>query len=284
MLLQVGDLNAAGLHDAVGVHRLLHDEEAVAARAEDLAGDPVCLVAAEPGHLHPVHLRVGEVGAARGGHAAGAQRRRRHPGAARGRHGDGANTVPCQLHRHGVRHRRDPALRPAVVRLAEVAVVRPRRRRDQHPAVALFPHLARRRLAGVERSKDVHVEDVPHLLLRHIQERPVAQDAGVRHHRVDLPELRHALVDDLLRPLSRVDGVVVHDRRPNLLVDDVDGLLRLFEVDVVDHDRGAFLRQPLRVTRTDAASRTRHHRRLAVYYTHDVPPVGYSILACSCRC
>ena len=115
----------------------------------------------------------------------------------------------------------------------------------------------------------MHRDDGVPLVLAHVEEHAVAQDAGVVHQDVDGAELAHRGVDDALRGAEVGDAVVVRHRRAATRPDRGDDLVgdaarRPAAVDVpaqvVDDDARPLGREQLGDGAADAASRTRDDR------------------------
>ena len=123
-------------------------------------------------------------------------------------------------------------------------------------------------------------DDVPHVV-RHVLERLVAQDAGVVDRDVELAELVHRALDHRPGGIAVGDRAVVGDR-PAAGVADLLGHLVghrgagaravARSAQVVDHDRGAFLRQEQRVRAAQTAACACNECNLSVEQTHDAVP------------
>jgi hypothetical protein len=98
------------------------------------------------------------------------------------------------------------------------------------PSTGLPPSTARASTRGPaarpERALQVHGDDRVPLLLGHVDEHAVAQDAGVVDDRVQVAERLDRGVDEALRALPRGDAVAVRDRLAAHALDLVDDLLR----------------------------------------------------------
>jgi hypothetical protein len=189
--------------------------------------------------------------------------------------------VARQLVGPGVGHRRDRALRSAVVGLTEVAHLRSGHRVHDRSARALIAHPQRTLLRAPERAARVDPHHELPLVVGHLEEALVAHDPGVVHHRVDRTELVDALADELLRALARADVGAVRHGATARFADLADHLLRLFAVDVVHDDAGALRAQREAVPAADAAAAAGHHRGLAFEDAH-LPPASWSSLAFGC--
>ena len=98
---------------------------------------------------------------------------------------------PGALHRPGSHHADDRRLGRRVVGLTDVAALPGRRSdRDDPPAAALFAHAAHRGPHAGEGAAQVHVDDRVELLVGHLPQHAVAQDAGVGDEHVEPPVRR----------------------------------------------------------------------------------------------
>ena len=158
----------------------------------------------------------GEVAARRERHVALRDVFRPHPGDDARRRGGRDHIRPDPVlgafERDHARQSRDARLRRRVVRLVGQPEEAGARRREHEAAVALVAHDAERRLAHVERAEEVGAEHPHQLLVRHLSERLVAQDAGVVHHDVEAPELTDGGVDDRRATVGVGDRLVRGDR------------------------------------------------------------------------
>ena len=92
-----------------------------------------------------------------------------------------------------------PAFAADVVRLAEVAALARRRADDDDPAaLALLAHVDRRGARARERAAQVRVDDEVEVLVAHLPEDAVAQDARVGDHRVEATEVADRARDERL--------------------------------------------------------------------------------------
>ena len=131
-----------------------------------------------------------------------------HPGGAGGGHGIDGDPVLAQLHRPHEGHTHDGRLGRAVIGLAEVAPQAGRRRHVDDPAVARLLHVRGGVASHVERALLVDGHHRVEVGLVHLEERPVADDAGVVDHDVDAPEGVHRGGDDAPGGLEVGDRVV----------------------------------------------------------------------------
>jgi len=120
----------------------------------------------------------------------------------------------------------------------------------------------------------VHGDDRVPVLLRHVEDHPITQDAGVVDHDVELAEGVERALDDALGGLEVGHAVAVGDRLAAHLLDLRDHLLRgrggrrprAVEVraEVVHHDLRAVFREEQRLLAADASARAGDDRDLAV--------------------
>jgi hypothetical protein len=132
-----------------------------------------------------------------------------------------------------------------------------------------------------ERTLEVRVDDRVPLLLGHVEDHAVAEDAGVVHDDVDASERLHSGVDNALAARHRRDGIVVRDglapRRADLRHDVVGRRARAATprlapaVVVHDHTRPV-LREQQRDLPPDPARRAGDHDRLVLQH-HRAPPI-----------
>src|SRR6058998_3307920 len=211
--------------------------------------------------------------------ALGAHRARRlgdgrgHAGHRAGADGVHRDAVAADVARGDAREPRDAVLGRAVVRLPRVAVdARGGRDRDDPPA-PLLAHAAGGVPGAVEGALQVDGDDRVPLLLAHVEDHPVAQDAGVVHQDVDRAELLDRRLDDALGGREVGDAVGVGDRPPAAGADRLhhfvgDAPRGAAAVDlgaeVVDDHRGPLGREQLGDGAADAAPRARDDRRLAL--------------------
>ena len=194
--------------------------------------------------------------------------RQREPGPGRGRDGVGADAVAGQLLRADLGERGDAGLGGAVVRLAGVGEQARRGRRvddrgvDGLAGLGLLPPVGGRPAGGDEVALHVDLDDRVPLLLGHVDEHPVAQDAGVVDQHVEVAEGLDGAVDEALAALPVGDVVAVGDGLAAHGLDLLDDLLRggqvgpgavLGAAEVVDHDLGALRREQQRVLAADPA-------------------------------
>ena len=135
------------------------------------------------------------------------------------------------------------------------------------PGLHLLPPVGRGPPARRERALEVHLDDRVPLLLGHVGEHPVPQDAGVVDHDVQVAERLDRGVDQPLGALPRRDVVAVGDRLAAHPLDLLDHVLRRAEVaagavdvatEVVHDHLGALASQRQRVLAPDAAAGSRH--------------------------
>src|SRR3990172_194156 len=261
-----GDLAHGGL--------LVGEGDRPAGDVEDLAVDVPGVVGAEPdGHWGDLlgcalgnRLRGRRwAHAPRGTQLAGALRHLRHH-ARHGAGGDavGRDAVAAEVACHHAGEAGDTGLGGAVVRLAGVAAQAGNRGEVHDPAVALLSHELGGGIDGVEVALEMDVDDRIPLLLAHVEDHAVAQDAGDVDEDVNAAEGVDALPDNVLAALSRGDAVVVGDRVAAGLLDLVRYLLRgavvvpgAIDADprVVDDHVGALLREKDGDGAADAAAR-----------------------------
>ena len=110
----------------------------------------------------------------------------RHPGPGHGRDGVGPHAVAVQAHGGGPHQRHDPALGGRVVGLGHTAHVGAGGEPDERPRL-LLAHDGR----GVTEHREVTLQvcgdDGVPLVLGHVEQHPLAQDAGHGHDPVDPP-------------------------------------------------------------------------------------------------
>ena len=173
-----------------------------ATRAATSSTVPEPLVPAEPARQRlagPLRLldqrREGRDGP---GHLGGRDRHDRVDGDVRAR----------QLQRPGTGHGDDAGLGGRVVGLPEVAALPGGRGdQDQPAAGALLAHADRGSTGAGERAAQVHVDDGVEVVVGHLPQHPVAQDAGVGDQDVEPPERVDRRGD------QQVGGLGVADRR-----------------------------------------------------------------------
>ena len=128
---------------------------------------------------------------------------------------------------------------------------------------------------------EVDPHDGVPLLLRHVGEHPVPQDAGIIDEDVEVTEGAHGLIDEALRTLPVRDVVVVGDRLAtggDDLVDDLLGGRRVgaspvrVAAEVVDDDLGALPGEKEGVLPTDASSRAGDDGDATLESVHESTP------------
>ena len=163
-------------------------------------------------------VRVVELLVAAVGRRQLAERGLRHPRPRIRRKTVDRDAVASQLLRRDHRERRDPRLRRAVIRLADVAEDSGRARRVEHTRAHLLARLralapVRGRVPG-RREVPLQV-DADHrvpLVLLHVHEHPVAQNSGVVDEDVQPPERFDRLVDEPFCPREVGHVLAVGDR------------------------------------------------------------------------
>ena len=198
--------------------------------------------------------------------------RARHAAPGEGRDAVAAHVVAHHVQRDGLGQRRDAQLRRRVVRLAEIAD-QARGGGHVHEGAALLLAVVFRRGAGdVERAREMHVDHRVPVILGHLVEDHVAQDAGVVHHAVDPAIGVQRALHDALGGIPGGHALGVDHRLPAALLDDRLGLFRRGggtaiardgHTDIVDDHLGAFAGHHERDLAPDAATRTRDHHNLA---------------------
>src|SRR6185312_6990415 len=164
----------------------------------------------------------------------------------------GANALAAELARPGLDHADHAELGRRVVGLAEVAVQADDRRRVEDAARVLREHDVDDRLRAVVDALEIDVDDALELLVGHLGEARVLDDAGVVDQRVDAAPRRHHRLDHP-RDAPLVGDVDLEGQRfaPGR-ANRVGGLLRGGEVDVADGDARAFVRELDRGRAADA--------------------------------
>ncbi len=114
----------------------------------------------------------------------------------------------------------------------------------------------------------VHLDDGVPLLGRHLQHRAVAQDPGVVDQRVQAAQLLQRDADDGLRHIDLRAVPRVQHRPPAAGADLLDNGGTGGLVDLTHDDICTLARQLERLPATQAASRTRDDRDLAVQQSH----------------
>ncbi len=111
------------------------------------------------------------------------------------------------------------------------------------------------------------------VLRRHLDQRPVAHDAGIVHEDVDGPERLDRLGDDASGSVEVGHGIAVGNGLPTCVLDEPARLGRRSLCgagavesgpEVVDHDAGALGGQTQRNLAADAAARAGDHRHSVV--------------------
>ena len=119
-----------------------------------------------------------------------------------------------------------------------------------HQSTALlFAEIIGRRAAGVEGAIEMDLHHRVEILVGHLVEEPVAQDAGVVHHRVDAAEFLDTRLDHRARGVRIGDVAAIGDRIAARRLDLFDDFLRrsfcltgAFQgcAQIIDHHGGAF--------------------------------------------
>ena len=134
----------------------------------------------------------------------------------------------------------------------------------------------RDRLRAEEGAAQVHVEDEVEVLLAHVEQRLVAQDAGVVHQHVDVAVLVQRGPDQAVRAFARRDAVVIRGRLAARRFDVGDGLVSHLAAlaaamavrpEIVHHHLRAFVREGERVLAADAAAGSGDDRDLPLQET-----------------
>ena len=181
----------------------------------------------------------------------------------------------------------DPGLGRAVVGLPRVGE-QPRRRRRVHEVarlrdagLVLLPPVGRRPAGRGEVALEVDVDDGVPLLLGHVDDDSIAQDAGVVDEDVEVAEGLDGRVHEALRALPRRDAVAVRDGLPAHGDDLVRHLLGRGAVaagavggaaEVVHDDLRSLPGEQQRVLAADAAPGPRDDRYPSVQCTHRARP------------
>ena len=153
--------------------------------------------------------------AAAGGHLArGGRHRRRHARARARRDRVRGHAVAAEVAGEAAGHADDAGLRRAVVRLPGVAAEAGDGGEADDAAEALLAHEHGGRLGDVVVAVQVDGDHVTPLILGHVEDHAVAQDAGHVDHDVDAAVGVEGLLDHALAALDRGDGVVVRLRVP----------------------------------------------------------------------
>ncbi|CAB4924196.1 unannotated protein [freshwater metagenome] len=212
----------------------------------DVLRRPEAQLLAGVGRQRVAVLQRGDVGLEEG-------HRLRHRGGGHRDDGVHGDLRPGQLHRPGAHHADDPGLGRGVVGLAEVAdLAGGGADADDPAALALLAQLHRGGAGAGERAAQVGGDDRVELLVGHLPQRGVAQDAGVVDQHVQPAELGDGAVDQRLGGLAGPDGHDLGDGAAPVGGDRVDGGLRDLGVHVVDHDGGAAAGQLLGVGEAEA--------------------------------
>ena len=147
----------------------------------------------------------------------------------------------------------------------------------------MHPEDPRRRLRDEERAAQVDVDHQIEVLLAHVQDGLVAQDAGIVHHDVELAELVQRAPHHPVRALARGDAVVVRDRIAahafdlgHHLVGHLGPLTASVPIaaEIVHHHPRALAREEQRVLAADASARSGDDRHFAFEQTHVFLRVG----------
>ncbi len=212
----------------------------------------------------------------------------RETGTGAGRDGVAGDAVAGHLHGNDLGERGDAGLRRAVVRLPDVAEDAGRGGGVHDTAGGGLARLGQVPPVGAGGAGDQEVAaqvDLDHgvpLLDRHVEDHPVAQDAGVVHDRVDPAEGVVREVEEGLGPLGFGDVVEVRDGLAaggDDLLDHLGGGPGVgaaavpFASEIVHDDRRALGREEDRLPPADPPSGTRDHGHLAVEQGHACPPV-----------
>ena len=129
------------------------------------------------------------------------------------------------------------------------------------PALCCSRQYAAAQRVGAKWPFQVHLDDRVPLLLGHVDEHPVAQDAGVVDEDVEVAEGLDRAVDQPLRALPVGDVVAVDDCLATERLDLLDDVLRRCEIgtravvgaaEVVDDETGTFAGEQQRVLAPDA--------------------------------
>ena len=178
----------------------------------------------------PQRLDVGREGGDGLGHRGGGDRHDRVDGDA----GLG------QLHRPGTGHRGDARLGGGVVGLPEVAALAGgRAHQDQAAALALLPHADGGGAGTGERTPEMGGDDGVEVVVGHLPQHAVAQDARVGDEHVEPAELADGAGDQAVGGLGGADGDGLGDGAGAGAPQRLGGPLGGFGVDVVDDDGGA---------------------------------------------
>ena len=265
--VEVGDLGPA-LDHVFGAHR--------AAEAEDLAAGPLPAqlgVEAAADFIEPTGLFAGLVGqegdqrrdqlGPQGGQEVGGQDALGHAAAGDGRNGVDVDVGAVALKSQGAGEADQSELGHGVVGLAEVAVEARGRRGHEDAAVFLLPQVGPGGHGHPLRPQHVDQIDQVPVLLAHLGEGLVAQDAGVVDDDVDTAEgIQRGLHDG--GPIGH--RIVVRDGLAasglDLVDDDVGRAVagtvaRAAAAQVVDHDLGAARREEQRVGATQSVASAR---------------------------
>src|SRR6266550_5580578 len=196
----------------------------------------------------------------------------RHPGPRDGTDRVHRDAVLAEVAGSDLGEAADRGLGGAVVRLAGIPE-QPRSRAERDDAApALLAHVSARVADAGERALQVHGEDGIPLLLAHVEDHAVAQDAGTGDEDVDAAEPGPRRADDTPGALPVGHRIGARDGFPTVpldLGDDVEGRPagRRPAVDgdpvVVDDDLRAGGRERARHAAADAAPAAGHHRDAA---------------------
>ena len=136
---------------------------------------------------------------------------------------------------------------------------------------------------GHEVALQVHVDDRIEVILCHVDEHPIPQDAGVVDEDVQVTEVLNGGVDEALAtfPVGDVIGVghSLAAHGPNLIGHHLGCATVIARTvhratEVVDHELGAFLGEEQGVLTTNAAACSGDDCYPSVQCTHDCLPLG----------
>ncbi len=136
-------------------------------------------------------------------------------------------------------------------------------------------------MRGREVTLQVHAHDAVPLVLGHVHDDAVAQDAGVVHQHVQVTERVDGLLDEATGAVPVGDVLAVDDGLAAHGADVVDGLLGgggvgtatlLVAAEIVDHDLGALAREQQRVLAPEPATRAGDDGDATLQCTHDHDP------------
>jgi hypothetical protein len=159
------------------------------------------------------------------------------------------------FHGPGAREARDAGLGRRVAGLAEVATLAGRRgHQQQAPALPLLAHAAHGRAGTGEGAAQVGVDDGVEVLVAHVPQHAVAQDAGIGAQDVEPAPGVDGLADQAIGRFGRAHRHDLVHRLAPLGQDGGDGGLGRGGIDVVDHDAGSGAGQGLREGQSEAAA------------------------------